>query len=451
MDPVFSRLQKVFRTVLRRSALELTRQTSAQDVKGWDSFAHINLIIATEKEFKIRFKTSDITGLKNIGEIADLIEVRLQAQQQSPRAILATQPAGGSEPAVHAGPPPTTGMLTVVRVYAPSGSRVCAGDQLFDVEDSKATQEISAQTDGIVVHATMLGDLVPAGHLPAQILDAETTSDVVKATEHSMRAGRAEARTQRAKGSLITPRPGKRSEIDQLSRGAGRTMLSIVGVEFEKPEIARIPGDFFTGKIVDVVAFEAARLMRKYPRLNAAWRDTGVELHRAVNAGVAFDEGGRLVVYGIADADRKGLPEIRAEIEVAFTRYVEHKLIRDELSRATFSITDISALGINYIFPILPVDQAVIIGIARSTGDGFGLYVGYDHRISEGLEVARFLNDLRDRVASYGQTARPAPRCFFCDKPARAEVEEFHGRGLLKLVDAQGDERLICHVCWSGW
>jgi pyruvate/2-oxoglutarate dehydrogenase complex dihydrolipoamide acyltransferase (E2) component len=228
-------------------------------------------------------------------------------------------------------------------------------------------------------------------------------------------------------------------------------MLSIVGVEFEKPEIARIPGDFFTGKIVDVVAFEAARLMRKYPRLNAAWRDTGVELHRAVNAGVAFDEGGRLVVYGIADADRKGLPEIRAEIEVAFTRYVEHKLIRDELSRATFSITDISALGINYIFPILPVDQAVIIGIARSTGDGFGLYVGYDHRISEGLEVARFLNDLRDRVASYGQTARPAPRCFFCDKPARAEVEEFHGRGLLKLVDAQGDERLICHVCWSGW
>jgi acyl carrier protein len=44
----------------------------------WDSLTHINLIVAIEKEFRIRFTTSEVSGLKNVGELEALVENRVQ-------------------------------------------------------------------------------------------------------------------------------------------------------------------------------------------------------------------------------------------------------------------------------------------------------------------------------------------------------------------------------------
>ena len=77
MDNILERMQPVFRRVLRQPDLALRRDMSAQDVEGWDSLAHINLVVAVEREFKIRLKTKDLAGLKNVGEMADLVEAKL--------------------------------------------------------------------------------------------------------------------------------------------------------------------------------------------------------------------------------------------------------------------------------------------------------------------------------------------------------------------------------------
>jgi acyl carrier protein len=77
MDGALERMQPVFRRVLRQPDLVLRRDLSAQDVKSWDSLAHINLVVALEREFNIRLKTKDLAGLKNVGEMADLIESKL--------------------------------------------------------------------------------------------------------------------------------------------------------------------------------------------------------------------------------------------------------------------------------------------------------------------------------------------------------------------------------------
>jgi len=53
--------------------LVINRATTAPDVKGWDSLSHINLIVAIEREFRIRFKTAEVTGMKNVGDLIDLI------------------------------------------------------------------------------------------------------------------------------------------------------------------------------------------------------------------------------------------------------------------------------------------------------------------------------------------------------------------------------------------
>jgi acyl carrier protein len=70
---VMSSLTRVFREVFEDETLSLSRSTTAQDVEGWDSLMHINLIVSIEREFKIRFTTREITTLRNVGDLMDLI------------------------------------------------------------------------------------------------------------------------------------------------------------------------------------------------------------------------------------------------------------------------------------------------------------------------------------------------------------------------------------------
>jgi acyl carrier protein len=71
---VYSRLTAVFREVFDEDELNLTPQTTADDVDGWDSLSHIRLVLAVTKAFGVRFSASEIGNLKNVGEFADLIE-----------------------------------------------------------------------------------------------------------------------------------------------------------------------------------------------------------------------------------------------------------------------------------------------------------------------------------------------------------------------------------------
>jgi acyl carrier protein len=71
---VYSTLTAVFREVFDEDELNLTPQTTADDVDGWDSLAHIRLVLAVSKAFGVKFSASEIGNLKNVGEFADLIE-----------------------------------------------------------------------------------------------------------------------------------------------------------------------------------------------------------------------------------------------------------------------------------------------------------------------------------------------------------------------------------------
>ena len=68
-----SRLVGVFQQVFGNDTLSLSPSTTAQDVEGWDSLMHINLIVAVEREFKVRFTTREITALQNVGDLLGVI------------------------------------------------------------------------------------------------------------------------------------------------------------------------------------------------------------------------------------------------------------------------------------------------------------------------------------------------------------------------------------------
>ncbi|MBR3679598.1 MAG: acyl carrier protein [Oscillospiraceae bacterium] len=73
---VFEKLTEVFCDVFDDDAITLSEDTTAADVEGWDSVEHFNLISEVESVFKLRFQMREVSGMKNVGELVDIILAR---------------------------------------------------------------------------------------------------------------------------------------------------------------------------------------------------------------------------------------------------------------------------------------------------------------------------------------------------------------------------------------
>lgn len=74
---IYGRLTAIIREVLDDDTIEVTPGLSAKDVDGWDSLSHIRLLLAIEKEFKIKFSTVEIGRLQTVGDLEVLISSRI--------------------------------------------------------------------------------------------------------------------------------------------------------------------------------------------------------------------------------------------------------------------------------------------------------------------------------------------------------------------------------------
>lgn len=76
-NEILSKLSEIFREELDNEEINLTAETTANDVEEWDSLSHIQLIVAVEKAFGIRFTSSEIQTWNNVGEMANSIASKL--------------------------------------------------------------------------------------------------------------------------------------------------------------------------------------------------------------------------------------------------------------------------------------------------------------------------------------------------------------------------------------
>ena len=70
---IYERLTAVFRDVFDDESLTISDNTTANDIEDWDSIEHITLVGAVENEFGVRFKMGEISTMKNVGEMVDII------------------------------------------------------------------------------------------------------------------------------------------------------------------------------------------------------------------------------------------------------------------------------------------------------------------------------------------------------------------------------------------
>ena len=78
MTGTLTKVEEIVRNELDNDSIKLTLGTKASEVEGWDSLAHVRIVVAVEGAFGLRFDTGKITALKNVGELVALVEQGLK-------------------------------------------------------------------------------------------------------------------------------------------------------------------------------------------------------------------------------------------------------------------------------------------------------------------------------------------------------------------------------------
>ena len=76
-EAIFEKLNEIFRDYFDDESICLKDETTADDIEDWDSLEHINLIVTIEKEFGMKLSMGEVTTMKNVGAMADIIADRI--------------------------------------------------------------------------------------------------------------------------------------------------------------------------------------------------------------------------------------------------------------------------------------------------------------------------------------------------------------------------------------
>ena len=171
------------------------------------------------------------------------------------------------------------------------------------------------------------------------------------------------------------------------------------------------------------VAWAVSRVLREFPMVNSTVSGNNLIYRGNVNLGMAVDLNPGLIVPVVRDADHLGLVGIGNKIVDLATRARDRKLMPDEIQGATFTITNPGVLGTLVGLPVIPKGTAAILGTGAiekkvvvvtdpNTGtDSMAIRkkslfsLGYDHRIVDGADAARFLSRLKETLETFPHDA----------------------------------------------
>jgi acyl carrier protein len=77
IDDIWAKLTEVYHEIFDDDEIELTPETTAEDIEEWDSLSNVQLLIAIEQEFGVKFSTGEIANLRNVGELVMVIQRQL--------------------------------------------------------------------------------------------------------------------------------------------------------------------------------------------------------------------------------------------------------------------------------------------------------------------------------------------------------------------------------------
>jgi pyruvate dehydrogenase E2 component (dihydrolipoamide acetyltransferase) len=347
------------------------------------------------------------------------------------------------------------------------GELVAAGDVVAEIETDKATFEVTAPSGGTLLErffeeggvAPVFARLFVIGEPGETVSAAPTPAPVEPETPRTIAsaAGTPPARTN-GRGARMSPRARRfareRNLLPEGVKGSGpngRILERDLRSLKTEPHPTRIPG-----RPISTIREKIARRMRdslattaqytlhasagavglltlrsrlpkeinlnhlialctvetllEFPALNAEFREGRIYTHESVHLGFACDTPRGLLAPVVRNAEELYLDELAARMNELATQATAGALTADDLSGATFTISNLGALGIEAFTPLLNLPQVAILGVGavhlkpvRRGGhvdfvDVIGLSLTCDHQIIDGAPGAKFLQTLKSNI-----------------------------------------------------
>ena len=366
----------------------------------------------------------------------------------------------------------------VVEWYVPEGAEVAQGAPLFAVETDKAVVDVEAPAGGVLlridapvnteypVGATLawIGDageslpdrLDETIAAPQAVSDEQRVTPVARrlAERHGVDADRLDGT---GPGGRVTKEDVKRAidagtapalESTTQSRASGEPPHDVVpltgirrvtaqrlsahwtvapqvteGIDIDMTEVRALrtasrdawrAGFGVMPSLNDIVLKAAAVALEAHPALNSAFVDGAIHRYREINLGVAVDVEDGLVVPVLRNAGQLDLGGIASAVAELTARAKAGKLTLEDIEGATFTVSNLSALGVDWFTPVLNPPQCALLGVGRlrrtpaAVGrevlirDTATFVLTFDHRALDGAPAGRFLARLKRLLESPG-------------------------------------------------
>jgi pyruvate dehydrogenase E2 component (dihydrolipoamide acetyltransferase) len=213
--------------------------------------------------------------------------------------------------------------------------------------------------------------------------------------------------------AAAVPLTGMRKIIsDRMARSWQTTPHVHHTVEIDVSEALRLK-DKLAGmgiklSLTELIVKCTAQALTEYPMVNNAFVDGALVINQAINIGVAVALENGLIVPVVRDADKKTLGQLRAEIAALAAKAREGRLLPDEYTGGTFTVSNLGMYGVDHFTPIINPPESGIFGVCRTVDrpvvvDGaivirpmMNLCLGYNHRVVDGALAGKFTARVRE-------------------------------------------------------
>ena len=233
----------------------------------------------------------------------------------------------------------------------------------------------------------------------------------------------APAPAQLGSGDTLVPlTPMRRAIAEHMVRSKQTSPHAWLMVEVDMTKVARLRArmkdDFRRQNGVGLtflpfVARATCEALRQFPTVNATWGDEGIIERRDVHLGIAVALEDNLIVPVVRNADRLSVSGLATAMAELAERARENRLKLEEIQGGTFTLNNTGALGTVLTQPIINQPQAgilamdavvkrpvVVEGDAIAVRSMMNLCLSFDHRIIDGLQAARFVRSVKEKLES---------------------------------------------------
>ena len=208
--------------------------------------------------------------------------------------------------------------------------------------------------------------------------------------------------------SVEKPSTIKRFEIASLERTSLGAFTSLVvrSVDADKmlSQLRALGHEYVGISLGELLTFGMAQVLPNFPLINSFYQNSSTNIYHEINVGYAISISGRgLMVPVLHRASECSLLQMSARIKDYALRYLRNELTASDLSGATFTVTDLSSYEVEFFDPIIGLHQCAIAGICSLSLKSLqsNLVLKFDHRLTDGQEVAIFLKGVAEYLRNY--------------------------------------------------